>query len=88
MEVEGNTNSNGKVQFFDLGPWVYYVDVWEQNHNNWDLRGYMNDQYIRIPQIVENEVNTYIAWVDYLPSKNGDRDRTMVIRKIERKPKR
>ncbi|MFP4489695.1 MAG: PKD domain-containing protein [Bacteroidales bacterium] len=89
LEAEGNTNSNGKVVFYGLGPYVYYVDVWEENHNNFDLRGYMNDDYIRINQLIPNEVNTYIAWVDYVENKGGDeRDRSMVIRKIERKPKK
>ena len=90
MIVEGNTNNNGKVVFTGLGQFVYYVDVWEQNHNNFDLRGYMNDEYLRTQQLVANEINYFIAWVDYVPSAKGDtdRDRTMVIRKLERKPKK
>ncbi len=89
MEAEGNTNANGKVIFYHLGPYVYYVDVWEENHNNFDLRGYMNDAYIRINQLVPNEVNTYIAYVDYVGSKSGtERDRSVVIKKLERKPKK
>jgi len=89
MVSEGNTNANGKVVFYNLGPYVYYVDVWEENHNNWDLRGYQNDDYIRIQQLIPNEINTYIAYVDYVTSKSGsERDRSMVVRKIERKPKK
>ncbi|MBN1387385.1 MAG: PKD domain-containing protein [Bacteroidales bacterium] len=88
MVAEGNTNSNGKVIFYDLGPYVYYVDVWEEHHNNFDLRGYMNDAYIRINQLIPNEVNTYIAYVDYVDKKGGtERDRSLVIKKLERKPK-
>ena len=89
MQAEGNTNSNGKVVFYNLGPYVYYVDVWEENHNNFDLRGYQNNDYIRIQQIIPNQVNTYVAYVDYVGSKSGDkRDRSLVVRKIERKPKK
>jgi len=89
LQAEGNTNSNGKVIFYHLGPYVYYVDVWEENHNNFALRGYMNDAYIRINQLVPNEVNTYIAYVDYVGSKGGnERDRSLVIKKLERKPKK
>ncbi len=89
VEAEGNTNSNGKVVFYHLGPYVYYVDVWEENHNNFALRGYMNDAYIRINQLVPNEVNTYIAYVDYVGAKGGtERDRSVVIKKLERKPKK
>ncbi|HUS86628.1 MAG TPA: PKD domain-containing protein [Bacteroidales bacterium] len=88
MQSEGFTGMNGKVVFFHLGSYVYYVDVWETNHNNFDLRGYDNDYYIRIPQLVPNEVNTFIAYVDYVEGKGVDqRNRSMVIRKIERKPK-
>ncbi|HCC69587.1 MAG TPA: hypothetical protein DEQ09_00315 [Bacteroidales bacterium] len=89
MEAEGNTNANGKVVFYNLGPYVYYVDVWEEHHNNWDLRGYQNDDFIRIEQLIPNEINTYIAWVDYVGKKGvTERDRSMVVRKIERKPKK
>ena len=89
MVDEGYTNSNGKVIFNYLGPYVYYVDVWEENHNNWDLRGYMNDIYIRTDQLVPNEINTFIAWVDYVGTKGGtERDRSFVVKKLERKPKK
>lgn len=89
MVAEGNTNSNGKVIFYGLGPYVYYVDVWEEFHNNWDLRGYMDDIYIRTDQLVANEINTFIAWVDYTGGKGmAERDRSLVIRKLERKPKK
>lgn len=89
MVAEGWTNSNGKVIFNYLGPYVYYVDVWEENHNNWDLRGYENDIYIRTDQLIPNEVNTFIAWVDYVGTKGGSvRDRSLVVRKLERKPKK
>ncbi|MBS0011737.1 MAG: PKD domain-containing protein [Bacteroidales bacterium] len=89
MVAEGNTNVNGKVIFYNLGPYVYYVDIWEEYHNNWDLRGYMNDAYLRINQLIPNEVNTFIAYVDYVGIKGGtERDRGMLVRKIERKPKK
>jgi PKD repeat protein len=92
MVIEGNTNINGKVVFYDLGQFIYYADVWETNHNNWDLRGYQNDEYLRTQQLVANEINYFIAWVDYVPAKKGTNsergDRTMVIRKLERVPKK
>ncbi len=86
--AEGNTNSNGKVIFDNLGPYIYYVDVWEEHHNNWDLRGYMDNIYIKTEQLIPNEINIYIAWVDYVAKKGTERDRSLVIRKIERKPKK
>jgi hypothetical protein len=91
MVVEGNTNSNGKVVFYDLGEFIYYVDVWETNHNNFDLRDYQNAEYLRTQQLVPNEINYFIAWVDYVPAKkstDNERDRSMVIKKLERVPKK
>lgn len=91
MVVEGNTNSNGKVVFYSLGEFIYYADVWETNHNNWDLRDYQNADYLRTQQLVPNEINYFIAWVDYVPSTKGtnnERDRSMVIKKLERVSKK
>lgn len=86
--VEGFTNSSGKVIFSDLGAYVYYIDVWEQNHNNYTLRD-EDVGFIRTDQLIPNQINSFIAWVDYVGGKgitDGSRDRTMVIRKLERKP--
>lgn len=91
MVIEGNTNSNGKVVFYGLGEFVYFADVWEQDHNNFDLRGYENDAYLRTQQLVRNEINYFIAWVDYVGGKkglSGERDRSMVIKKLERVSKK
>jgi hypothetical protein len=85
--VEGITNSAGKTVFTDLGAFVYYVDVWEQNHNNYTLRD-ENVAFIRTQQLIPNQINRFVAWVDYVGGKgdgDGTRDRTMVIRKLERK---
>lgn len=95
MIVEGNTGSKGKVTFNFLEPVVYYLDVWEENHNNWDLRWYdpgttgtFEGYYITTDMLVSNEINQFIAWVDYTGTKgSADRDRKMVIKKLERKPK-
>ena len=42
--VEGFTNSSGKVIFTNLGPYVYYIDVWHETHNNYTLRDEENGQ--------------------------------------------
>jgi hypothetical protein len=86
--IEGFTNNSGKVIFNNLGPFVYFIDVWEPNHNNYTLR--INDVgFIRTQQLIPNQINRFVAWVDYVGGKGspeGSRDRTMVIRKLERKP--
>jgi PKD repeat protein len=37
---EGFTDADGFVVFSHLDPFVHYVDVWEQDHDNYDLRYY------------------------------------------------
>lgn len=86
--IEGNTNQYGKVLFSGLQQAVYYVDVWEANHNNWDLRGYENDYWITTDILLPNQVNQFIAYVDYVGTKGAtERDRSYVIKKLVRKPK-
>jgi hypothetical protein len=77
--VEGFTNSSGKVIFTDLGPYVYYIDVWQANHNNYTLRN-EDVNFIRTDQLYKNELNQFIAWVDYTGTK-GDaaRDRKQLL---------
>lgn len=87
LESEGFTDADGFVVFSHLGPWVYYVDVWEQYHDNYTLK--IEDiGFIRTPEIMPNRINRFIAWVDYVDHGKGvsTRDRSMVIKKIERKP--
>lgn len=84
---EGFTNNSGKVIFTDLSPRIYYVDVWEENHNNYTLAD-DDIEFIKTDQIRLNEINRFIAWVDYVGTKgnsSGKRDRTMKIVKLERK---
>lgn len=87
MITEGFTNSNGKVVFTNVDEYVYFVDVWEAHHNNYTLRD-EEEAFIRTQRLVPNEINRFVAWVDYVAgtkSATGTRDRTMVLRKLERK---
>jgi hypothetical protein len=84
MIIEGFTNTNGIVIFSRMDPAIYYVDVWEQNHNNYTLADDDID-WIRIPQLEPNEINSFVAWVDYVSSKSGERNRQLKIKKLERK---
>lgn len=87
IETEGFTDANGIVVFSNLGPYVFYVDVWEQNHDNWTLGGQSAD-WIRTPEVLLNRINRFVAWVDIVDHGKGTGRglRTFVIRKIERKP--
>ncbi|MCU0378399.1 MAG: PKD domain-containing protein [Bacteroidales bacterium] len=78
--VEGFTNSAGKVVFTDLGPYVYFVDVWHSTHNNYTLRD-EDAGFIRTPQLVSNSLNKFTAWVDFTGSKNTtvSRDRKQIL---------
>jgi len=78
--AEGFTNSAGKVIFTNLGPYVYYVDVWHETHNNYMLRD-ENVDFIRTDQLYKNELNQFIAWVDYTGTKGiaSARDRKRLL---------
>lgn len=84
--VEGFTNSLGKVVFTNLGPYVYYVDVWHPTHNNYTLRNEENGvQWIRTDPLLKNQLNKFIAWVDYTGTKSqSGRDRSQLLPLKER----
>jgi hypothetical protein len=86
MISEGFTNSAGKVIFTNVDEYAYYVDIWESHHNNYTLRN-EDVNFIRTQQLLPNEINRFVAWVDYIPAtKSGSiRDRTIVIKRLERK---
>ncbi len=87
LETEGFTDEDGFVVFSHLGPWIYYVDVWEEHHDNYTLKQ-EDVGFIRTPEIMPNKINRFIAWVDYYADHTkGDnkRGKPMVIKRIERK---
>jgi len=86
MIIEGFTDIDGIVVFADLDPIVHYVDVWEQDHNNYQLRD-EDPGFITTQKIVTDKIQWFVAWVDYVEgSKSTSRgDRTRVVKKLERK---
>lgn len=86
--VEGFTNSSGKVVFTNLGPYVYYVDVWHQTHNNYTLRSEPDGEgikFIRTDKLYNNQLNKFTAWVDYTGTKSAAmRDRKQLLPLKER----
>lgn len=82
--IEGFTNSSGKVVFANLGPYVYYIDVWHSTHNNYTLRNEDVD-WIRTDQLQKNQLNRFVSWVDYAGTKSAvKRDRTQLLPLKER----
>ena len=87
MESEGFTDQDGFVVFSHLGPYVYYVDVWEENHDNYTLAS-EDVAFIRTPEIMPHKINRFVAWVDvadHTGKGESRRDKTLVIKKLERK---
>jgi PKD repeat protein len=81
-EAEGVTDEYGIVVFSHLGPFVYYVDVWEQNHNNYQLKE-ENVEYIRTDEVIPHRINRFLAYVDVVDNGKGpgERCRSVVIHK-------
>ncbi len=82
---EGFTDSNGKVVFSNLDPFVYYVDVYEATHDNYALRN-EDVAFIRTSEIMPHQINRFIAYVDIVNHGKGAARgaRTMIIKKLER----
>ena len=85
---EGFTDINGVTVFANLDPYVYFVDVWEENHDNWDFEFPVDGiLYIQTPSVMSHQINWFVAWVDIVDHgksmSRGSKD--MVIKKIERK---
>lgn len=83
---EGFSNEDGIVVFSNLDPFVYYVDVWEQDHDNYALRD-EDIGFVRTPEILPHHINRFVAWVDFVDRGKGvERGaRKVVIKKLERK---
>lgn len=87
-EMEGFSDANGVAVFANLAPYVYYADVYETTHDNWDFRNPVGGVlYIRTPEVMPHQINWFIAWVDVVDhGKSQARGtKSLVIRKIERK---
>jgi PKD repeat protein len=64
--AEGRTDRNGVVVFTNLEPISYYLDVWEEHHDNYKL-AQEDVAFIRTLRLYANEYNTFTALVDYYP---------------------
>jgi hypothetical protein len=61
------TDNRGVAIIEGLEPNYYYLDVLEQNHNNYALAR-ENINNIKTPYLLNEAITYYTAWVDYVPS--------------------
>jgi PKD repeat protein len=87
-EIEGFTDANGIAVFANLDPFVYYVDVWETNHDNSSL-GIEDVGFIRTPEVMPHQINWFVALVDkvdHTTTAKGRTSRDFTIKKLVRMP--
>ncbi len=65
--IEGFTDNNGIVTFDNLNPAIYYLDVWQSSHNNYQLAE-EDIGWMMTDQLYRNEMNEFVAYVDYIGS--------------------
>lgn len=84
--LEGTTDNNGITVFANLDPFVYYVDVWETGHDNYQL-GAEDVGFIRTPEVMPNQINRFLALVDKADHSGakGTKSAARIV-KIIRKP--
>jgi hypothetical protein len=86
IESEGFTDAKGNVVFSNLGPYVFYVDVWEQNHDNYTLKS-EDIGWIRTPEVIPHQINRFYAYVDIVNHSKGleKGGRKVIIKNSDRK---
>lgn len=77
--LEVFTNSNGIAVVDGLAPGIYYMDIWEKNHNNYDLAD-DDINFIKTPYLQSGKITEFTAYVDYAPSTSS-----LKSRPVERK---
>lgn len=83
---EAITDEDGFAVFSHLEPFVYYADIWEATHNNYQLAS-DDVGFIRTPEVIPHKINKFLAFVDKVQPSKGSarRDPTYIIKKFERK---
>jgi PKD repeat protein len=82
--VEGFTDNDGIVVFGGLNPGIHYVDVWEKNHDNYQLAD--EDTWFIEADVLRDKVQWFTAYVDYYSSKGDTRgEKRMVVKKVEKR---
>lgn len=70
LEAQGYTDGNGIVVFSNLGPYVYYVDVWATSYDNYQLKT-EDVTFIRTDEVMPHKINRFTAWVDSVDHGKG-----------------
>jgi hypothetical protein len=83
--VEGIADGDGVAVFSNLDPYLYYADVWEATHDNYQLRK-EDAGFVETPVILAHKINRFIAWVDVVNHTSGTARgmQEMIIKKLER----
>jgi PKD repeat protein len=82
--MEAFTDADGIAVFSNLDPFVYYVDVWEATHDNYQLAS-EDVGFIRTPEVLAHKITGFVAYVDIVTHTTGvTKNRDMVIKKIGR----
>jgi PKD repeat protein len=85
--TEWFTDADGITEIYGLDPIVYWVDIWHQNYNNYQL-AYEDINNVKTYRLNYHEVNLYTFYVDYVGSisrKDGRKVDQYKVLKIERK---
>ena len=84
--AEGIADGDGVAVFSNLDQVIYYADVWEATHDNYQLRT-EDVAFVTTPEIIPHKINRFIAWVDVAVHTKGTArgSRDFIIKKLERK---
>ncbi len=84
--IEGFTDQYGIAVFAGLSNSDHYVDVWEQNYDNYALRA-EDPEFIHVTEVIPHKINRFTAYVDYVQHETGvsKGTRSHVIRKLVRR---
>lgn len=85
--AEGFTDADGAAAFSHLNSQRYYVDVWHEFYNNYQLRS-EDPGWVETDAIVRHKINWFDAWVDYTGTKGSAADRRSskaVLKHVQRR---
>jgi PKD repeat protein len=86
--LEWFTDENGIAIMYGLDPIVYWVDIWHQNYDNYQLAA-EDIKNVKTFSLNYHEVNQYTFYVDYVGTTTSRKDGRKVdqykVVKIERK---
>ena len=84
--TEGFTDQFGIAVFAGLQNADYWLDVLEQNHDNYALRN-VDSTFVHVTQVIPHQINRFTAYVNYVQHTKGavKGARSAVIKNLDRK---